>query len=460
MKRYTYERKIQYLLLHQVCMIAMVTCIFAYDYIVLKNPEKNEFLYLIISFLGILGGIGGLFLATGIESRLSKKSYKKPFIDRCYPEILVGIVLLLLGIFAGIVASMDIKRFSLSGLVVATGSITYIMDTIFLVGYFSIIRRFYNRQLKIDSLTFLLLSVWKNRRTEKSYKDISKKAKEQEKIKDALALIAKGHLETTLDMSEFHGSEAEMASYINRIQEGLKEAVDSRIRNEKMKADLITNVSHDIKTPLTSIVNYVELLKREELENENARNYIRIIDEKAQRLKQLAEDLVEVSKISSGNIHLDMQIIDFLELLYQTGGEFNECFEERNLTIITKLPGTPVFIKADGSQLYRTIENLYTNAAKYAQENTNIYVELTPLDKIVVFTIKNIAKSRLQMEDDNYEELTERFVRGEASRTTEGSGLGLSIAKSLTLLMGGTFHIMMDSDIFTVRITFPLANGN
>jgi signal transduction histidine kinase len=227
-----------------------------------------------------------------------------------------------------------------------------------------------------------------------------------------------------------------------------------------MKADLITNVSHDIKTPLTSIVNYVELLKREELNNENAKNYIRIIDEQAQRLKQLTEDLVEVSKISSGNIHLDVQTIDFVELLYQTAGEFNERFENRNLTIITKLPPTSVHIQADGRQLYRAIENLYANAAKYAMENTTIYVELMPLDKIVVFIIKNIIDTELQATKSDYEDLTERFVRGEVSRTTEGSGLGLSIAKSLTTLMGGTFHILVDKDTFAARITFPLANDN
>jgi signal transduction histidine kinase len=149
-----------------------------------------------------------------------------------------------------------------------------------------------------------------------------------------------------------------------------------------------------------------------------------------------------------------------LELLFQTGGEFNERFEDRNLTIITKLPPASVYIQADGRQLYRAIENLYANAAKYAMENTTIYVELMPLDKIVVFTIKNIMDTRLQIAKNSYEDLTERFVRGEVSRTTEGSGLGLSIAKSLTTLMGGTFHIMVDKDTFTARITFPLANNN
>ena len=144
----------------------------------------------------------------------------------------------------------------------------------------------------------------------------------------------------------------------------MSEALAKSIRNERMKADLITNVSHDIKTPLTSIVNYVDLLKREEIDNENAQKYIRILDDKSQRLKQLTEDLVEASKISSGNVKLDMQRIDFVELLCQTGGEFNERFEARNLTIVTKLPHDPVYIWADGRQLYRAIENLYTNAAK------------------------------------------------------------------------------------------------
>ena len=460
MKRYTYERKLAYLLLHQICMVAMVICIYAYEYVVLKSPNKDEFVYLLISFLGFFGGISFLLISTRIDKRISKKKYKKTIIDKFYPEILVGIMIIVLISLGSEMKNIEISKFSLSGLVITTGSIAYIMDTIFLVGYFSIVHRVVNRQLKLESLSFLIWSLWKNRKTGKSLKDISRKAKEQEKIRDALSLIAEGQMEITLDESEFHGQELEIASYINRIQEGLKEAVERRIKDEKMKADLITNVSHDIKTPLTSIVNYVDLVKREKLENENANNYIRIIDEKAHRLKLLTEDLVEVSKISSGNIKLDVQTIDFLELLYQTGGEFNERFEARNLTIITKLPGVPVLINADGRQLYRTIENLYTNAAKYAQENTNIYVELLPLDEIVVFTIKNIAKPELQIAASNYEELTERFVRGEASRTTEGSGLGLSIAKSLTVLMGGTFHIQVDGETFTARITFPLANGN
>ena len=229
------------------------------------------------------------------------------------------------------------------------------------------------------------------------------------------------------------------------------------MKDEKMKADLITNISHDIKTPLTSIVNYVELLKREELHNEVADNYVRIISDKAQRLKTLTEDLVEVSRISSGNIQLEKQVIDLMELLYQTGGEFNEKFEMNNLTIITKMPSNPVYIEADGRQLYRVMENLYSNAAKYSLENTTVYVELMVEDTTVVFRMKNIAKYNIELPSGDYADLTERFVRGEISRTTEGSGLGLSIAKTLTVLMGGEFVIRVHRDRFLVQIEFSLS---
>ena len=195
------------------------------------------------------------------------------------------------------------------------------------------------------------------------------------------------------------------------------------------------------------------------LENENARNYIRILDEKSQRLKQLTEDLVEVSKITSGNVHLEMQTIDMVELIYQTGGEFNERFEASGLTIVTKLPNQAVLVNADGRQLYRAIENLYTNAAKYALENTRVYVELEVEDTTAVFTIKNISKNPLPEKQEGGKDLTARFVRGDVSRTTEGSGLGLSIAKNLTNLMGGEFKIQTDGDLFIAKIQFEILNN-
>ena len=238
-----------------------------------------------------------------------------------------------------------------------------------------------------------------------------------------------------------HGEDRKLAEAVNNIGTGLLNAVDDNTKNERMKADLITNVSHDIKTPLTSIINYVNLIKREEIGNERVKNYIQILDEKSQRLKQLTEDLVEASRVSSGNVKLDMQKIDLVELVYQTGGEFNEKFEEKELTIVTKLPKSAVYIQADGRHLYRVIENLYNNAAKYALEKTRVYVEVQEQEKQAVFSIKNVSERSLAERNENVDDLTERFIRGDVSRTTEGSGLGLSIAKNLTLLMGGEFHV-------------------
>ena len=203
-----------------------------------------------------------------------------------------------------------------------------------------------------------------------------------------------------------------------------------------------------------SIINYVNLIKLEQIDNERVNGYIRILDAKSQRLKQLTEDLVETSRITSGNVKLDMQKIDLVELIYQTAGEFNEKFEAKELTIVTKLPKTEVMIRADGRQLYRVIENLYNNVAKYALEKTRVYVDVHVLEEKVTFSIKNVSERSLALENSNAGDLTERFIRGDASRTTEGSGLGLSIAKSLTQLMGGIFFIGVDGDLFKVVLGF------
>ena len=183
---------------------------------------------------------------------------------------------------------------------------------------------------------------------------------------------------------------------------------------------------------------------------------VRILDEKSQRLKQLTEDLVEASKVSSGNVKLDMQKIDIVELVCQTGGEFNEKFEDKELTIVTKLPHQAVYIWSDGRHLYRVIENLYNNVAKYAMEKTRVYVEVQATETHATFAIKNVSERSLAIENGSVGDLTERFIRGDSSRTTEGSGLGLSIAKNLTVLMGGTFDISVDGDLFTATIVLPL----
>lgn len=293
---------------------------------------------------------------------------------------------------------------------------------------------------------FLLLSGWEIKR-------FLREGIQRNALIKGIRQIAAGDLEYKIDTGPLKGDNRVMGEAVNTIGEGLFHAVDDSVKNERLKADLITNVSHDIKTPLTSIINYVDLLRRENLENERARNYIQILDAKSQRLKQLTEDLVEVSRISSGNITLQMDRLNLVELVYQSAGEFAERFAERNLTVVTKLPGEPVIIMADGRRIWRVLENLYNNVAKYAMENTRVYVDMEVIGSEAVFSIKNISRQALNIDAS---ELTERFIRGDVSRSTEGSGLGLSIAQNLANLMGGDFQIYLDGDLFKVTVAFPI----
>ncbi len=270
-------------------------------------------------------------------------------------------------------------------------------------------------------------------------------------IKEGLARISDGDLNYKIALTDLKGDNLEMAEAVNHVGEGLQNAVQKSMKSERLKADLITNVSHDIKTPLTSIINYVDLLKREEIQNEKAQDYIRILDRKSQRLKQLTEDLVEASKVSSGNVTLEMQNLNFNELIQQTNGEFAEQFEARNLELVCHLPEEGLVVYADGRRIWRVIENLYRNVAKYAMPGTRVYVDVFEKDQRVFFTIKNISEYPLNIAAD---ELTERFIRGDVSRSTEGSGLGLSIAKNLAILQKGTFDIYLDGDLFKVIVSF------
>ena len=243
---------------------------------------------------------------------------------------------------------------------------------------------------------------------------------------------------------------------MNSIGEGIKIAVNKSMKDEKLKADLITNVSHDIKTPLTSIINYVDLIKRENIDNEKVKEYVEVLETKSQKLKQLTEDLVEASKISSGNISIQLGNIDFVEFINQTIGEFYEKFEDHSLTPIFKHEDQSMCINADARHLWRVVENLLNNVCKYALPGTRVYMDMAYIkegeqNKKVEFSVKNISESELDIGPD---ELTERFIRGDESRTTEGSGLGLSIAKNLTVAQGGEFDIRLDGDLFKVVITF------
>lgn len=458
MKEYTLGKKGAAVVIHQMFLVMMVCSLFGAGY----NMRHHVGGLGMLSFLSITGLVGSFVMLAYLTGISGRKEADDPKIyllgmDRIYTDL----ELLLFAGFLYLVIYLcrDLRRldFGFSGLLVAAGTIAYLSDAIFLLFYLSIVRRSKDNSLLTHSLIYQAVSFFQRVQTTGAHPvRCTRKARERYEIQNAIEAISAGALDTKLNVEEFHGQERELAEAVNNIRAGLSDAVMEKLRNERMKADLITNVSHDIKTPLTSIVNYVDLLKRENLQNENARNYIRILDEKSQRLKQLTEDLVEASKISSGNIKLDMQPIDMVELLYQTGGEFNERFEARGLTIVTKIPHRSVMVRADGRQLYRAIENLYTNAAKYALENTRVYVELVVENGKAVFSIKNISKTPLPENAEGEKDLTARFVRGEDSRTTEGSGLGLSIAKNLTILMGGDFRIKVDGDLFVAAITFAV----
>lgn len=244
----------------------------------------------------------------------------------------------------------------------------------------------------------------------------------------------------------------ELGKNINNIKQGMKKAVEESMKAERLKTDLITNVSHDLKTPLTSIINYTDLLKKEKIENKNAQKYIEILEEKSKKLKNLTEDLIEASKISSGNETVNLEKLDLKEMVLQANGEFAEKFETKNLDVISNLPKEAVIMDLDGKKMWRVLENLYQNVYKYSLENTRVYVDLAVHDNIV-FTIKNISKEKLNISPD---ELMERFIRGDSSRHTGGNGLGLSIAKDLSKLNGGTLKIEIDGDLFVSRLELPL----
>ena len=282
-------------------------------------------------------------------------------------------------------------------------------------------------------------------------------AKEQQQIVKGIETIADGQLEHQVKTEKLHGDNLTLAHSVNSIGKGIKQAVEISMKDVRMKADLITNVSHDIKTPLTSIINYVDLLKRERIDNEKVQNYIKVLDEKSQRLKQLTDDLVEASKITSGNISLHFEQINLTELMNQTIGEFSEKFELKNLTTVMNVRVKNAVIEADSRRIWRVMENLFNNIYKYAMEGTRVYLSIEDIPdkkKFIVMSIKNISASPLNCNPD---ELTERFIRGDVSRTTEGSGLGLSIAKNLTEAQKGTFEIQLDGDLFKVILTFPKA---
>lgn len=466
------------------------------EYTKLHPWIKISIVAALVSLMGWILTLVYLTLAAGHQE--GETEIRLNPLDKVKTELLVAGFVLITSELIILMGRGSTKSWDVSGLLVASGTISFVIDTMFLIFYLSMVRR-----LKAEVMWENSLVCWLGKGLEKTFRErtvtvrvlllfaghmlvcfvlavgafhynnlycllallmfsgaeaygILRKSVEHYQILQGVEEIAEGALGAKIDVDDLHGEDKKLAEAINNIGTGLLHAVDDSTKNERMKADLITNVSHDIKTPLTSIINYVNLLKMEHIENERVNNYVRVLDEKSQRLKQLTEDLVEASRISSGNVKLEMQKIDIVELVYQTGGEFNEKFEDKELTIVTKIPQKAIYIMADGRQLYRVIENLYNNVAKYALEKTRVYVDVQAGTEKVLFSIKNVSEKSLATENSNVEDLTERFIRGDSSRTTEGSGLGLSIAKNLTVLMGGRFDIGVDGDLFKANIVFPV----
>lgn len=273
-------------------------------------------------------------------------------------------------------------------------------------------------------------------------------------IKKGTEEIAKGNIYKKINTKYMFLDFKDHAENINNINDGIAKAVEERMKSERFKTELITNVSHDIKTPLTSIINYVDLLEKEEINNETAKEYVLVLSRQSARLKKLIEDLLEASKASTGNVSVNLSKFELGILLTQALGEYEERFAQNNLQVVLNKTDEMLLVMADNRHMWRVFDNILNNIAKYAQPNTRIYIDANRKNQIAEISFRNISKDPLNISGD---ELMERFVRGDSSRNTEGSGLGLSIAKSLTEVQKGKLDIQIDGDLFKVRLAFPLS---
>ena len=278
-------------------------------------------------------------------------------------------------------------------------------------------------------------------------------------LKKGAEELASGNTDYEIDTSHMMWEFKHHGENLNRIKDGIQVAVEDRMKSERMKTELITNVSHDIKTPLTSIISYVDLLKKEQLDNRTALEYVEVLDRQSARLKKLIQDLIDASKASTGNLNVHLEETNIRVLLEQAMGEFTEKMEKRGLRTVITYNAEPVTVMADGQLLWRIFQNIINNIEKYAQDNTRVYIDvdgeilqqddsgIVKRNNMLKVTFKNISRDALNVSGD---ELMERFVRGDSSRNTEGSGLGLSIARSLAELQGGNLEIIVDGDLFKV----------
>jgi len=376
----------------------------------------------------------GLTCLLSVVRQLKTESVKKNlFIYKSYCELLVFIRLLSKG------------RIFRPWIIVLLGVYSGINSILLTLIYLALI----HNDEKVALLTLIPFIIFNM----KGLYMISKSLKDLPEIMEATKQMAEGNLDYKLDTKNMSIAFSAFAENIQSIQMGLKKAVEDAIKGERMKTDLITNVSHDLKTPLTSIINYVGLLKKEPIENQKAQEYINILDEKSARLKVLIEDLIEASKASSGNLPVNIEKLDLCELVMQAVGEYRDKFENRGLDVRTITDEKNIYAQADGKHMWRIVENLLSNVLKYSMKNSRVYINIARNEDYGILTIKNISELPLEIP---VEQLTERFVRGDMSRTTEGSGLGLAIAKSLTDIQKGYFRIETDGDLFKATVEIPL----
>ena len=324
------------------------------------------------------------------------------------------------------------EAFPLTWKVMALG-VVYMLFTIFTFNYYGML------WLLGTALCIVLLCLW---------------AFQWRKIRTGAQHIIGGDPDYHIDTRHMLPDLKKHADELNNLGQAISAAVEDRMRSEHFKAELITNVSHDLKTPLTSIINYVDLLKKIRIDDPQAQEYIEVLDRKSQRLKKLTEDLVEASKASTGNLAVALAPLDLIQLAQQALAEYEDRLEAKGLAVVTTFPEGALWVEADGRHLWRVIDNLLGNCAKYALEGTRVYLDIRQAGEWGVLSIKNISRDALNVPP---ELLMERFVRGDESRTTEGSGLGLSIAQSLTELQRGRFQLEIDGDLFKAIVSLPLA---
>ncbi|MCI8353082.1 MAG: HAMP domain-containing histidine kinase [Clostridia bacterium] len=434
------------------------------------NSLDNIPLEIVGTISSLLLVIEGMFLFMGIDIGLKYTSISSRMIDTiislCFVlGIIIYITLAITGVT--IIRRIKAKVFWKNTLIYkfakwvkrSTGDMLTDINTtgklVVIFGAFYIIQLVLTIKFITDGAIYLfwLIAVWGV--TLKMLLDRMNKTK---KIREKIKNMYDGNKDSVaLNEEEYRGELKEVAHWLNDISGGLTNAIEEAMKSERLKTELITNVSHDIKTPLTSIINYVDLMKQENIENEKVKEYLEILDNKSQRLKKLTEDLVEASKASSGNIKLNIEKLNVKELIKQVRGEFEDKFEQKGLEIIENLPDTEVYIEADSRYMFRVMENMYVNISKYALENSRVYVDVKKENDIVKIELKNISRDKLNISVD---ELMQRFVRGDSARTTEGSGLGISIANSLTKLQKGKFDIYLDGDLFKVVIEFKVIGGD